>query len=174
MQDYKDYFREIAAKKAGAEELAVALLAEVRLKLIEAFPELDKVGADATMLAALAFRAGKHRYYWPTLQWIIETAYGKGHLPYANPVALRGLDNGEREDWLVPTGYNPFSTVHHHIPEGDADYYEDQDAPLPDYQRPLRFLQGDVYKWERELGTSVEETHRLYRGEDIDDESGPA
>ena len=32
----------------------------------------------------------------------------------------------------------------------------------------LRFMPADLYKWEVELGTNNQDTHRLYRGEDID------
>lgn len=142
-------------------DIATALLADVRSKLIAELPALDKVGADALMLNALVIRAGHQRYHWSTLEWLVQGAYDYGHSPYMNPID-RSIDR----DMEFP-GYNPFDYQHHFFPEVDEDYSD----PPPEYVRPLRFVPGDLYKWEAELGTNNQDTHRLYRGEDID---GPA
>lgn len=63
--------------------LATDLLAGVRSKLMGELPALDKVGADAIMLSALVVRAGHQRYYWPTLEWLVEGAYQTIHQPYS-------------------------------------------------------------------------------------------
>ncbi len=142
-------------------DLTSVLLAEVRSKLLTDFPALDKVGADALMLNALVIRAGHQRYFWPTLEWLVQGAYDRGHRPYMNPIGRSiGADTGF-------CGYNPFDYHHHFFPEVDEDYSD----PPPEYVRPLRFVPEDLYKWEAELGTNNQDTHRLYRGEDID---GPA
>lgn len=154
------FYEEIWERQIQAEELATKLLATVRVDLRAVFPDLDKVGADAIMLNALLVSAGKHRYYWPTLQWLVETAYAAGHRPYDSPVLGRFFDE------KCKAAYNPFGPDHHFKPEVDEDHCD----PEPDYVRPLRFLEGDLYKWEHELGTSVEDTQRLYRRADIDDE----
>ena len=67
-------------------DLATGLLTDVRSKLIAELPALDKVGADALMISALIVRAGHQRYYWPTLEWLVEGAYRHGqtiHQPYS-------------------------------------------------------------------------------------------
>lgn len=163
MTDYADArylaFKNRIAEQLKIEALATALLAEVRSKLCSAMPVLDKVGADAVMLNALVIWAGHQRYYWPTLMWLVEQAYAHGHKPYTNPLLL-SVDDGRHIE-----RYNPFNYYHYGIPEVD----EDCSDPEPDYIRPLRFLPDDLYKWEAELGTNNQDTHRLYRGEDIDD-----
>jgi hypothetical protein len=145
-------------EQVQAEALAVELLAGVRTQLAAAFPALDKVGADAVMLNALLIRAGAQRYYWPTLEWLLHSAYDHGHRAYTNPIC-RSVDAD-----TVSERYNPFDYYHHQVPEVDEDYQD----PFPDFYRPLRFIPSDLYKWEAELGTSNENTHRLYKGEDID------
>ena len=145
----------------SALDLTTVLLAEVRTKLLADLPALDKVGADALMLNALVIRAGHQRYYWPTLEWLVQGAYDHGHSSYMNPIG-RSVDTDTGF-----CGYNPFDHQHYVFPEVDEDYSD----PPPEYVRPLRFVPGDLYKWEAELGTNNEDTHRLYRGEDID---GPA
>ncbi len=141
--------------------VATDLLAEVRSRLLTDLPALDKVGADALMLNALVIRAGHQRYYWPTLEWLVQGAYDHGHSPYTNPIG-RSVDTNTEY-----CGYNPFGYQHHFFSEVDEDYSD----PPPEYVRPLRFVPEDLYKWEAELGTNNQDTHRLYRGEDID---GPA
>lgn len=81
--------------------------------------------------------------------------------PYTNPI-LRSLDAGEGF-----CGYNPFDHYHYFVPEVDEDYTD----PYPDCIWPLRFIPDDLYKWEAELGTNNQDTHRLYRVEDIDGSS---
>jgi hypothetical protein len=139
-------------------DLAADLLADVRSTLMAELPALDKVGADALMISALVVRAGSQRYYWPTLEWLVKGAYRHGHKPYTNPI-LRSLDAGEEF-----CGYNPFEHYHYCVPEVDEDFTD----PYPDCIRPLRFIPDDLYKWEAELGTNTQDTHRLYRGEDLD------
>lgn len=152
------YFFDVTEKQECSERAADRLLADVRAKLLQEVPDLDKVGADALMLNALLIRAGRHRYYWPTLEWLARTAYEHGHRPYESPVLGRVFADCER------ARYTPFDAYHHFVPEVDEDYAD----PHPDYIRPLRFLPDDLYKWEHELGTNNEDTHKLYRGEDID------
>jgi hypothetical protein len=142
----------------GALNLATDLLAGVHSKLMAELPALDDVGGDALMIGALLVRAGHQRYYWPTLEWLVEGAYRHGHKPYTNPI-LRSLDAGEGF-----CGYNPFDHYHYFVPEVDEDYTD----PYPDCIRPLRFIPDDLYKWEAELGTNNQDTLRLYRGEDMD------
>lgn len=145
----------------GALAIATDLLADVRSKLMAELPALDKVGADALMLNALVIRAGHQRYHWTTLEWLVQGAYDHGHSPYMNPVGLSINTN------TGFCGYNPFDYQHYFFPEVDEDYFD----PPPEYVRPLRFVPDDLYKWEAELGTNNQDTHRLYHGEDID---GPA
>jgi hypothetical protein len=142
----------------GALDLTTDLLDVVRTTLLAKLPALDKVGADALMISTLVVRAGHQRYYWPTLEWLVEGAYRYGHKPYINPI-LRSLDAGEEF-----CGYNPFDHYHYFVP----DVNEDDTDPYPDCIRPLRFIPDDLYKWEAELGTNNQDTHRLYRGEAID------
>jgi hypothetical protein len=148
----------IRSEQAQAEALAVELLSAVRAQLSAAFSELDNVGADAIMLNSLLIRAGTQRYYWPTLEWLLQAAYDHGHRPYTNPIC-RLVDAGTEFE-----RYNPFDYYHRQVPAVDEDY---QDPP-PDFYRPLRFMHADLYKWEAELGTNNENTRRLYEGEDID------
>jgi hypothetical protein len=58
----------------------------------------------------------------------------------------------------------PFVHYHYFVPEVDEDYTD----PYPNCIRPLRFILDYLYKWQAELGTKNQNTHRLYRGEDID------
>lgn len=141
--------------------IAADLLADVQSKLLAELPALDKVGADALMLNTLVIRAGHQRYHWSTLEWLVQGAYDHGHSPYMNPIGL-SIDTNTGF-----CGYNPFDYQHYFFPEVDEDYSD----PPPGYVRPLRFVPDDLYKWEVELGTNNQDTHRLYRGEDID---GPA
>lgn len=152
-------FKNRIAEQLKMEALATSLLAEVRLRLCREQPVLDNVGADAVMLSALAIRAGRQRYYRPTLMWLIEQAYAHSHVPYTNPI-LRTVDGDRHIE-----RYNPFNHYHYGVPHVDEDYSD----PEPDYIRPMRFLPEDLYKWEAELGTNNPDTRRLYRGESIDD-----
>jgi hypothetical protein len=143
------------------EAAAMSLFDEVRRKLRAEFPSLDNVGADAVMLNALAIRAGRNRYYCPTLEWLVQAAYDHGHRPYESPVTA-SIDRGRER-----ARYSPFDYYHRFVPQPRASEEEDPEE-YPDNLRPLRFLDSDLYKWEQELGTSNEDTHRLYRGEEID------
>lgn len=149
----------IRSEQADAEALAAELLSTVRAQLSSASFDLDNVGADAIMLNALLIRAGTQRYYWPTLEWLLQAAYDHGHRPYANPIC-RLVDAGKEFE-----RYNPFDFYHHQIPVVDEDHQD----PSPDCHRPLRFMPTDLYKWEVELGTDNMNTHRLYEGEDINE-----
>lgn len=151
-------FKDRIDEQLKIEALATTLLAEVRSRLCADQPVLDSVGADAVMLSALAIRAGRQRYYRPTLMWLVQQAYDHGHAPYINPI-LCLVDSDRRIE-----RYNPFNYYHYGIPTVDEDYSE----PEPDYIRPLWFLPDDLYKWEAELGSNNQDTHRLYRGEGID------
>jgi hypothetical protein len=152
-------FKNRIAEQLTIEALATKLLTDVRSTLCSTQPVLDQVGADAVMLSALAIRAGRQRYYRPTLMWLVDQAYAHGHVPYTNPL-LRPIDSDRHIE-----RYNPFNHYHYGVPRVDEDYSD----PEPDYVRPLRFLQGDLYKWELELGSSYPDTLRLIRGESIDD-----
>lgn len=153
-------YQEMVEQQAAAEALASTLLADVRSQLAAKIPELDSVGADALMLNALIIRAGRHRYYWPTLEWLVQTAYRYGHRPYEEP--LLGKIYAEAE---YPR-YSPFDLFHDNVFDLEEEDYMD---PLPDHARPLRFLDRDLYRWELELGTSNEDTHKLLRGEALDE-----
>lgn len=153
-------FLNITAQQEKAEAQAVTLLDDVRSQLRTLIPELDNVGADAVMLNALAIRAGRNRYYWPTLEWLVQSAYDHGHRPYENPITASIDGRAER------ARYSPFDYYHRFVPEVEESDEEDPEV-YPDYLRPLRFLGSDLYKWEQELGTNNEDTHRLYRGEDL-------
>lgn len=152
-------FRSMRREKVRAEEFATELLSGVRSQLSAEFPTLDKVGADAIMLNALLIRAGIQRYYRPTLEWLLQSAYDHGHREYTNPIC-QSIDAG-----TLFERYNPFDYYHYHVPEVDEDYQD----PFPDFHRPLRFIPSDLFKWEAELGTSNKNTVRLYNGEEIDE-----
>ncbi|WP_374613795.1 hypothetical protein [Sphingorhabdus sp.] len=152
-------FKNRIAEQLEIEALATKLLTYVRSTLCSTQPVLDQVGADAVMLSTLATRAGRQRYYRPTLMWLVDQAYAHGHQPYTNPL-LRSIDSNRHIE-----RYNPFNHYHYGVPRVDEDYSD----PEPDYVRPLRFLPGDLYKWELELGSSYLDTLRLLRGENIDD-----
>ncbi len=153
-------YDDMVEKQAAAEALASTLLADVRSQLAAKMPGLDSVGADALMLNALIIRAGRHRYYWPTLEWLVQAAYRHGHRPYEAP--LLGSIFAEAE---YPR-YSPFDLCHDNVLDLEE---EDYMAPLPDHARPLRFLDRDLYQWELELGTSNKDTHTLLRGEALDE-----
>jgi len=155
------WFLNVTAQQEQVEAAAVSLLDEVRRKLHAEFPSLDNVGADAVMLNALVIRAGRNRYYFPTLEWLVQAAYDHGHKPYESPVTA-SIDSGR--EWAR---YSPFDYYHRFVPQAHVSDEEDPEE-YPDFLRPLRFLESDLYKWEQELGTNNEDTHRLYRGEDID------
>ena len=155
------YFLNVTEQQEQVEAAAVSLLDDVRRKLRAQFINLDNVGADAVMLNALAIRAGRNRYYWPTLEWLLQAAYDHGHRPYENPITAF-IDRGRER-----ARYSPFDYYHRFVPKSEVSEEEDP-VEYPDYLRPLRFLGSDLYKWEQELGTNNEDTHRLYRGEDID------
>ncbi|MBC2652358.1 hypothetical protein [Novosphingobium aerophilum] len=155
------WFFNVAEQQEQVEAAAGALLDEVRRKLRAEFPSLDNVGADAVMLNALVIRAGRNRYYFPTLAWLVQAAYEHGHRPYESPITASICSGIER------SRYSPFDFYHRLEPPVDV---SDEEEPVeyPDHLRPLRFLARDLYQWEQELGTSNENTHRLYRGEDVD------
>ena len=155
------YFLKVTEQQEQVEAAAVSLLDDVRRKLRAEFSSLDNVGADAVMLNALVIRAGRNRYYFPTLEWLVQTAYDHGHRPYESPVTAF-IDSG-----IERARYLPFDYYHRFVPQADVSGEEDPEE-YPDYLRPLRFLGSDLYKWEQELGTNNEDTHRLYRGEDVD------
>jgi len=155
------YFLNVTKQQEQVEAVAVSLLDDVRRNLRNQFLDLDNVGADAVMLNALAIRAGRNRYYWPTLEWLLQAAYDHGHRPYENPITASIDRDVER------ARYSPFDYYHRFVPEAEVSEEEDP-VEYPDYLRPLRFLGSDLYKWEQELGTNNEDTHRLYRGEDAD------
>lgn len=155
------YFLQVTEQQEQVEAAAASLLGEVRRKLRAEFPSLDNVGADAVMLNALVIRAGHNRYYFPTLEWLVQAAYDHGHRPYESPVTA-SIDSGRER-----ARYSPFDYYHRFVPQPHVSDEEDPEE-YPDYLRPLRFLGSDLYKWEQELGTNNEDTHRLYRGEDID------
>lgn len=163
MTDYADArylaFKNRIAEQLKIEALATKLLTDVRSTLCSTQPVLDQVGADAVMLSALAIRAGRQRYYRPTLMWLVDQAYAHGHQPYSNPL-LRSIDINRHIE-----RYNPFNHYHYCAPRVDEDCFD----PEPDHVRPLRFLPGDLYKWELELGSCYPDTLRLIRGENVDD-----
>ena len=155
------YFLRVTEQQEQVEAAAALLLDEVRRKLRAEFSSLDNVGADAVMLNALVIRAGRNRYYFPTLEWLVQAAYDHGHRPYESPVTA-SIDRGR--EWAR---YSPFDYYHRFVPQADVSEEEDPEE-YPDHLRPLRFLASDLYKWEQELGTNNEDTHRLYRREDVD------